>query len=322
MAEEARADREWPAAVGLFVLLLLLSVVQPLVLVAVPLALVALVRGPLHMASLVMAGAALWLTFSTVDGSGMWFLERGWALLAGGVFAVLVQWWNVGGFLPRGLVAVAVAGGATALVFTLWPEGWVIADWMLTQRIGVGVSVGVAGLAELSPSLVGDGSLESAGRQAADVQAAAAPAFLALATLAALALAWWIDHRFLRGASRSLSPLQDFRFPDGLLTVFVMGFALVTWAVVIQHDTAGAAFRLGLNAMVFMGALYALRGIGVFIGLVGGVSWLGGLAMGLALLVAAPFVAVAALLLGLGDTWMDLRARYGVAGADPGGSGR
>lgn len=321
MGQEERAVREWPAVAGLFLLLLLLAVVQPLVLVGVPLAFLALVRGPLHVPSLVTAGAALWLVFSTGDGSGIWFLERGWALLAGGIFAVLVRWWGTGSFLPRGLLAVAGAGAATAVVFTVWPQGWMVAEWLLAHRIGAGVAVGVQGLEAIAPSAAADGGLRAAGKQAADVQAAAAPALLGLSTLVGLGLAWWIDNRFLRGTTGSLAPLRSFRFPDGLLVIFVAGLALVTWLVVVGGEPTEPAFRLGINALAFMGVLYALRGLGVFLTLTGGLSWSGGVALGLALVVAAPFVAVAALALGLGDTWMDLRARYGPVGTGPGGTG-
>lgn len=311
MNAEGRAGREWPAVTGLFLLLLLLAVVQPLILVAVPLALMALVRRPLHLPSLGVAGVLLWLTFSNGDGSGIWFLERGWALLAGGIFAVLARWKEGGGVLPRGLLAVAGAGLATCVVFAIWPQGWLVADWLLTHRIGSGVAVGVQGLEAVAPFAMADGGLRTAGQQAADIQAAAAPALLGLSTLTALGLAWWADHRLLQGKSGSLAPLTAFRFHDGLLGILLAGLALVTWTAVTGGDSGEPAFRLGVNTLAFMGALYALRGLGIFLALTGGVSWLGGIALGLALLVAAPFVAVASLALGLADTWVDLRGRYG-----------
>jgi hypothetical protein len=62
-----------------------------------------------------------------------------------------------------------------------------------------------------------------------------------------------------------------------------------------------------LNLLLFFGALYLLRGIGVL-------SWVThrrGIAIGLILLIAvAPLIAAAlALGVGVGDTWMDWRKR-------------
>ena len=41
----------------------------------------------------------------------------------------------------------------------------------------------------------------------------------------------------------------------------------------------------------------------------GGLSVLGGLLLGLAILLVAPVILGAALLIGLGDTWLDVRAK-------------
>jgi hypothetical protein len=67
--------------------------------------------------------------------------------------------------------------------------------------------------------------------------------------------------------------------------------------------------RVGTNAVVFMVALYALRGVGVVLGVRGGLSPLGWVLVGLGLVFAAPALLTGAFLVGLGDTWLDLRAR-------------
>jgi hypothetical protein len=61
--------------------------------------------------------------------------------------------------------------------------------------------------------------------------------------------------------------------------------------------------------VVFMGALYALRGVAVVLFLAGGVSLLGGIFLALGLLLVAPVLMTGAFVIGLGDTWLDLRAR-------------
>lgn len=312
-----RARREWPAATGLFLLLLVLAVVHPLVLLGVPLAFLALLRRPVHPSSLVTAGAILWLVFSTGDGSGMGLLERGWAVLSGGAFAVFSRWGASRSFLARALPAVGVAAAMAALVLTIWPHGWLVAEWVLTERIGVGASLGIETLEAVSPSAVAGSGFATAGERAAEAQAAAAPALLALSTLAALGVAWWIDQRLLAGEEGALGPLEEFRFPDGLVGLFVAGLGMVTLGVVAGGGSGHLAVRLGANVLLFTGALYGLRGLGVFVALTGGLSWPGYLALALALVVAAPFVLLGALGLGLVDTWLELRGRPAPAGGRP-----
>ena len=69
------------------------------------------------------------------------------------------------------------------------------------------------------------------------------------------------------------------------------------------------AVRIGANLAVFMTALYALRGAGVVVFINGGLSLLGALMFILGVLFAAPVVVGFAALLGIADTWLDLRAR-------------
>jgi hypothetical protein len=74
------------------------------------------------------------------------------------------------------------------------------------------------------------------------------------------------------------------------------------------------ASRLGYNALLFMGALYALRGLGVFVFLSGGApSFLTIVFVGLAVVFLYPLVLTAVLLVGVGDTWLDVRARAAMA---------
>ena len=61
--------------------------------------------------------------------------------------------------------------------------------------------------------------------------------------------------------------------------------------------------------MVFMGALYALRGSAVFMFISGGLSVFGYVMLAIALVLAAPVVLGVAMVVGIGDTWFDVRAR-------------
>ena len=133
------------------------------------------------------------------------------------------------------------------------------------------------------------------------------PAMLALESLAALAMAWALYHRLGRHPlGPALGALRDFRFSDHLVWGVAVGVILL-----VLPDVPSAA-AVGLNLLVFFGALYALRGLGVL-------AWffkpgrmataLLVLASLLALPVAVPALLAVALGLGVGDTWLDWRSR-------------
>jgi hypothetical protein len=129
------------------------------------------------------------------------------------------------------------------------------------------------------------------------------PALAALEALAALALAWAFYHRIGRArVGPPLAAVRDFRFNDQLVWGVVAGLALL----VIPGLTVVRA--IGANLLVFFGALYTIRGVGVFL-------WMwspGRLAATFLVVVALLFwniLGVMALGLGVGDTWFDWRAR-------------
>jgi hypothetical protein len=123
-----------------------------------------------------------------------------------------------------------------------------------------------------------------------------------LASLSALGLSWWLYHEVSRRPGEAVGPVREFRFNDQLVWVFVLGLTAVL-------ASSGFLDRVGINAVVFMGALYALRGAAVLLFLKGGLSFLGGLFVFLGFLLMAPYMIVGAAFVGLGDTWFDIRAR-------------
>jgi hypothetical protein len=140
------------------------------------------------------------------------------------------------------------------------------------------------------------------------------PALLGLESLAALALAWSLYHRLARvRLGPLLAPLAEFRFNDQLV------WGVVAGATLVALPSLGEFRALGLNVLLFFGALYALRGLGVLRWWADG--WLAGLgAAGVVLaalllipvvgvLLPAALLGVAALALGLGDTLAGWRAR-------------
>jgi hypothetical protein len=129
------------------------------------------------------------------------------------------------------------------------------------------------------------------------------PSMLALESLIALAIAWAVYHRIGRERlGPPLAALRDFRFSDQFVWGLVAGLAMV---VVPGFAPVSA---LGANLLVFFGALYALRGVGVAL-------WFlspGRVFMAVLILFALVFAQVLGVLavgLGVGDTWVNWRAR-------------
>lgn len=303
MASSGREGREWLRALGLGALTVALSVVQPGVLVALPFALLALFLPARGLGVLLAAAVAAFLVVGGDPGSGMWYLERGWAILLGGWFLGLTLRWPTSRFFPRALGAVAGSYGVAALVFRVRPESWSVVEWMVTDRMRAGLATALSAVRSLGSGGAGSPELTAAVYRTLEAQGVVFPALLGLASLSALGVAWWVWVRLARGSGGGLGPLREFRFNDQLVWVFVFGLALVL------VGSSGAWDRLGTNVVVFMGALYALRGAAVLLFLNGGVSLLGSVLVAAAFLLVAPVLAAGALVVGLGDTWLNLRER-------------
>jgi len=235
---------------------------------------------------------------------GLWFLERGWALLAGGWFLALTLRWPELGLTSRSVAAVAAATTSAAVVLLGSPGGWTVVEWAVRGRL----EQGAAAAAEVLRMM---GSTREAGGEEAllglvETQLYLLPALLALATVAALGLAWWVIVRSTTGRRGALAPLAEFRFPDPLIWLLIGG-------VILLLVGGGPWVRMGVNLVVFMMPLYALRGAGVILGVRGGLSPWGWLLVSMGMIFAAPALLFGAFLVGLGDTWLDLRARVGGA---------
>ncbi len=128
------------------------------------------------------------------------------------------------------------------------------------------------------------------------------PALLALESLAALGLAWSVYHRLSAvKIGPSLGPLTEFRFNDQIIWALAVGLTLSLLPAFSEGRNAG------FNLLLFFGALYAVRGLGVL-------AWISKgrylLIIVLSLIPQGIFLlGLLALALGLGDTWLDLRRR-------------
>ena len=139
--------------------------------------------------------------------------------------------------------------------------------------------------------------------RAGQLQVEVFPAVAGLTSVAGLAVAWWAYTRIALDRDEGLRPLREFRFNDHLVWLFIAGLTLVL------ADGGEAVRRTGSNTLLFMGALYALRGAAVVAFFGGGQSLFGLLMLALALMLVAPVVVTGAMVIGLGDTWLDLRGR-------------
>lgn len=295
--------RGWGRAGALFFAVLLLSVFAPPVLVLIPFACLVF-STPARRVLPLMAGAlGMVVALAGATRSGLWYVERGWTIILGGCFAAVTLRWPERRFLPRALLAIAVSGAGAWAALGLSPRRWAIIDRMVATRLRDGVSTSLEALRVLRDGTPLPGTVISTVFQAAEWQSNLFPAMLGLSSLAALGTAWWLYVRLVRGNSEGIGPLRDFRFNDQLVWLLVAGAVMF----ILQPD--GATGRAGLNLLAFTGALYALRGAGVAVALTRGVSAFGWGLLALAFLLLAPFLFAAALLIGLADTWVDIRAR-------------
>lgn len=128
------------------------------------------------------------------------------------------------------------------------------------------------------------------------------PALLALESLAALGLAWSVYHRLSTvRIGLPLGPLTEFRFNDQLIWALAVGLTLS------MLPTFRDGRNAGFNLLLFFGALYTVRGLGVL-------AWiLKGRYVFIIVLSLIPqgffLLGLLSLALGLGDTWLDLRRR-------------
>jgi len=296
----------WWRAAGLMLLTGILSVVNPGVLVALPLGLLTVFSRERTGLSILVILLVVFLVLGGIPGSGLWYAERGWALILGGWFLSLTLRWPEEPFITRGLGAVAGTFGAVGLLFWARPGQWAVLDWAVTSRMESGMALAIQTLrSSMGPEAVSSG-FESRALEAMAFQGAVFPALLGLASLSALAVAWWLHLRLLRSSSAGIGPVRTFRFNDQLVWILILGFLFLL-------GSSGLLSRLGTNTVVFMGALYALRGVGVVLFLTGGLSLFGGTLLLLGFVFVAPVLIVGAFVIGLGDTWLNLRARRGAS---------
>lgn len=301
------AGRGWGPVVGLGLAVLALSVIQPLLLIATPLALLLLALPPRRPELMALAAVLLVGVFLGPPGDALWYAERGWGLVLGAWFVVAVAARPGSRFLPRALAAIVCSATTAALLFTA-NDAWARIDWLVAQRFrGAASEIAALSAGAGSAGAAWGGSVASAIYRAAELQTAVYPALLGLASLAGLGVTWWVYRWLAARETRALGRLREFRFRDELVWVLIAGVLLVVLPL------GGGMVRAGSNLLTFMAVLYALRGAAVLLALLGGIGVVGAIVAGAAVVLLYPLVMLGTFLVGLTDTWLDLRGRWRAA---------
>ncbi len=252
--------------------------------------------GTAVLALLLLAGAAAGFGEATP----LWYIERGWAVLLAGGFAISTTLAPGRPILDRSLMGVAIAGGTVGAMGAQRPDLPAALDRHVSGQFD-------RVLAMYDSRAFGGPVVDAAVRQFVGLWEAVYPAMLVLASVSALALCVYLLGR-IRGEEAALPPLRHFRFSTHLVWVLILGLALL---VLPAGDWA---HRAGGNVVTVMGGLYLLRGAAVLV-------WVGAAVISsgwviavwaIAALALYPVTIGTALVVGVSDTWLDLRSRLGV----------
>jgi len=231
-----------------------------------------------------------------------WYVERGWAVLLGGGFAVATALGPGRPLFARAATGVAIAGAVLALAGAFQPELLRGLDLRIGGQFNQALEFQVARWPTMTEAV----------REMSAIARLVYPALLALGSVSALCVASYVMRR-LAGVSAALPPLRSFRFHDHLAWLLILGLGLFVL------PAGEIASRVGANLMMFMGAAYVLRGLAVL-------AWMGTVRVSpgrwralwaVAAVVFYPVTLSAALVIGLSDTWLDLRSRLGVETEEP-----
>ncbi len=336
----AARERGWRGVLGaLFALVilptipqlrLLTPVDQVLLLIAPAMAICAVAawwRGGRIAFALLWLVLAAWIVAGPVRANDSFaMLERAWCVALAGTFGVMHVVMPRHRFLPRALAAIAATAMIAIIVLAVSGGGngfeqlHTVVVGEIDRRLAASVDMVTQAmsspqwqrLAQSSPTFAKfaqDSTLQL--QQFANVATDIYAAVLAIESLAALAVTWALFHRVSRARiGAPLAPLREFRFSDQLV------WGLVVSIVLLVLPTFSGLRAMGLNLLIFFGALYALRGLGVL-------AWyLASHKVGLVLvmivaILALPLTSLFSIGVGLGDTWLDWRGRPRVTPRPP-----
>lgn len=292
----------WRSAAALLAVVFFAFGVNAGVLLAIPFLLLVGMKGIRGLGTFAAVVFAMLVTVAGVR-DGVWFMDRAWALLVGGLFVAASLARPTSKLSTRALMAVLGAGAVTGGFMALRAGAWGAVDWAINDR----VQFTIAQMLDQVESLRGGEALAPAlvvsMYDMAEAQMEVFPAITGITSMAALCVAWWTYARLTNSRESGLGRLKDFRFNDQLVWVFVGGLLLL---VTRAGEPLG---RVGANAVVFMGALCAVRGAAVVVFVSGGVSLIGFFVVAVGLVLVPALVLGGALVIGLSDVYLDVRGR-------------
>lgn len=296
--------RGWLSVAALALATAFLSVVQPALLMFVPLALLFIALPPRRPLLLALGAFIGWLAFGGAMGADtLWYFERGWALLLGAWFVVMAAFVPRWTFLPRALIALAATAASVGILLIINRGGFDLLDAAVADHLRSSASQALTVWRDSTGSESIRAEVSRAVYAVADLQGRLFPALLGLASLAALGVAWWAFARVAHGTPQPLARLREFRFRDELVWLFIGGLLLLLLPL------NQLATRTGENLVMFMAVLYTLRGAAVLVVIGGAPGPLGVVIGALVVVLLTPFVMATTFLVGLSDTWLDIRAR-------------
>lgn len=306
----SRPGHGWGTVAGLVLATAVFAVLSPGLLIFLPFSLFLVTLPPRRPLLIVLGVVLAGMVVRGAEIGPLWYIERGWVLMLGAWFMIMVVALPAASFFPRALAAIGATAVSIAGFLVLLPNGWQVLDWSIGRRIQ-----GTAADATLlwaNSAMAGGwgGRFTEMIAQFAELQVLLHPALIALESLAALGVAWWCYRRLAAKERHPLGMLRDFRFGDHLVWLLIAGILLIILPL------GEVAVRAGVNVLAFMGALYALRGGAVLLVVFGLKGPAGAFVAGLLLLVLYPIALATTVLVGLTDTWFDLRARRVAARPD------
>jgi hypothetical protein len=306
---ERRNGREWFALVGLVLVATTFSIVAPGVLLAVPFALFAIALPP-RRPVVQLIGVVLLALIMSAHGTGIyWYFERGWTLLIGVWFVAFVMLLPRSGFVSRAIASVAASAASGYAYLALTRGGFGRLDNAITAYLRDIVKTNLPIMEQVFKTKDGTTipNLPDAMYRMTDLQVMLFPALLSIASVAALGAGWWVFRRLAARDAQPLRPLREFRFSDHLVWLLVIGAVLM----LLPKDLGAThvTTRAGSNLVLFMAVLYALRGLAVWLMIVGVPGPFGMIVGAVMLIVFFPLMAAATMIVGLTDTWLDIRAR-------------
>ena len=289
-------------AIGLLLLVFLLSVFNAGVVVATclfGLALVFGMTGWLGFSVTIVAGV---VALGVPDVDSLWYLERSWSVLLFGCFASSSMVFPNSLFLQRAIGSLGATVVLVGVVFLLDHQYWYRIDEMVGQGIMSNINRTLDVFNQMESERITQYSLSETAMQLAGYQSRFFPALLGLSSLASMAVAWW-GYIGLSGSKlMNLRRLNEFNFSDHLVWLLIAGLLLLV------PDFSDDWSRIGENLVFFMAGLYVMRGTAVFL-VTAKTSFFGKTMLCLGLILLGPLFLTTAFLVGLSDTWFDHRNR-------------